>query len=55
MLCLLFLFVVGRGVLVHSLFRNVSGKCDAVVSDVLLVAQGGNVKGEIGSAPGVSA
>ncbi|KAI4804876.1 hypothetical protein KUCAC02_026487, partial [Chaenocephalus aceratus] len=32
---------------------NVSGKCDAVVSDVLLVAQGGNVKGEIGSAPGV--
>lgn len=33
----------------------VSGKCDANVSDVLLAAQGGNVKGEIGSAPGVSA
>lgn len=39
----------------HFLCRNVSGKCDANVSDVLLAAQGGNVKGDIGSAPGVSA
>lgn len=40
---------------VHFLHRNVSGKCDANMSNVLSAAQGGNVKGEIGSAPGVSA
>lgn len=46
--------VCGGGLWVHFLCRNVSGKCDANVSNVLLAAQGGNVKGEIGSAPGVS-
>ncbi len=45
----------GWGLVVHFLCRNVSGKCDASVSDVLLAAQGRKVKGEIGSAPGVSA